>query len=264
MITIIANAIFVVYSKMLKEERFSHILAALKTKGKVAFDTLSSELKVSEDTVRRDIDALHNNGLLLKVRGGAISQSKNPLTFQDRTGYFSEEKNLIGLKAQQFIKSGQTIFMDGGTTICAIAQNLPSNSSFRLITNNLALVPIISKFKGIELIILGGLYDKKTEINTGEQACSEVNNFVADVYFMGTCALHKDFGITAVFQPDGELKQRMLKNAIKTFALVNSAKINLTEHYKVCELTDISGLLTDLPADNPKMDHLRNIGITLI
>lgn len=250
--------------KMLKEERFSYILAALKTSGKVAFDSLASELKVSEDTIRRDIDALHNNGLLIKVRGGAISQSKNPLTFHDRVDYFSEEKNLIGLKAQQFIKSGQTIFMDGGTTICAIAQNLPSNSNFRLITNNLALVPIISNFKGIELIILGGLYDKKTEVNTGDLACSEVSNFVADLYFMGTCALHKDFGITAVFQSDGELKQRMIKNSIKTFALVNSAKLNLTEYYKVCELTDISGLITDLAADDPKIDHLRNLGMALI
>jgi DeoR/GlpR family transcriptional regulator of sugar metabolism len=56
----------------------------------------------------------------------------------------------------------------------------------------------------------------------------------------------------------------MLKNSIKTFALVNSAKLNLTEYYKVCELTDISGLITDLPADNPRIDHLRNLGMALI
>jgi len=249
---------------MLKEERFSYILSTLKKKGKAAFDSLSKELKVSEDTVRRDIDLLHNNGLLIKVRGGAISQSKNPLSFQDRTEYLSEEKNIVGLKAQQFVKNGQTIFMDGGTTICAIAQNLPVNSNFRLITNNLALVPIISKYKNIELIILGGFYDRKTEINVGGQACSEVSKYVADLYFMGTCAVQKDFGITAAFQSDGEIKQLMLKNAVKTFALGNRAKLNLTEHYKVCELTDLDGLITDLSADHSELDQFRDLGLLLI
>jgi DeoR family transcriptional regulator, carbon catabolite repression regulator len=249
---------------MLKEERFNYILTDLKRKGKIGYESLSKKLNVSEDTIRRDIESLHNNGLLIKVRGGAISQSKNPLNFQDRTEYYSEEKNIIGLKAQQLIATGQTIFMDGGTTICSIAKNLPSNSSFRLITNNLALVPIVSKLKGIELIVLGGLYDRKTVINTGTQACAEANKYLADVYFMGTCALQKDHGITAVFQADGEVKQVMLKNAIKTFALGNSAKLNLTEHFKVCELTDIAGLVTDLPADNPTLNPFRNLGILVI
>lgn len=250
--------------QMLKEERFSHILTTIKKKGKVAFNSLSEELNVSEDTIRRDIDSLHNNGLLIKVRGGAISPSSNPLSFQDRTQYFFEEKNIIGLKAQQFIKNGQTIFMDGGTTVCSIAENLPANSSFRLITNNLALVPVISKFKGIELIVLGGIYDRKTETSTGGQTCSEVDKYVADLYFMGTCALQKDFGITAAFQADGEVKQRMLKNAVKTFALVNSAKLSLTEHYKVCEITDIHGLITDLSADQTALGPFRNLGVLLV
>ena len=145
---------------MLKEERFNHILTIIKKNGKADYETLSRELAVSEDTIRRDIASLHNNGLLLKVRGGAISPSKNPLSFGDRTGFLSKEKNVIALKAQQLIKNRQTIFMDGGSTVCAIASHLPPNSRFRLVTNNVALVPIISKLKGIELIILGGVYDK--------------------------------------------------------------------------------------------------------
>src|SRR5450432_4300487 len=130
---------------MLKEERFSHILTLIKKKGKANYESLAGELNVSEDTIRRDIETLHNNGLLLKVRGGAITISKNPLSFQDRSSYLAKEKELIALKAQQLIKKGQTIFMDGGSTNCAIASFLPSDSCFRLVTNNMALVPIISK-----------------------------------------------------------------------------------------------------------------------
>ena len=95
---------------MLKEERFNHILKVIKKKGKVFYETLSEDLDISEDTVRRDIESLHNNGLLCKVRGGAISISNNPLSFQDRTHYLAKEKELIALKSQQLIKKGQTIF----------------------------------------------------------------------------------------------------------------------------------------------------------
>ena len=249
---------------MLKEERFNHILKVIKKKGKVFYEALSEDLHISEDTVRRDIESLHNNGLLLKVRGGAISVSRNPLSFQDRSSYLPEEKELIALKAQQLIKKGQTIFMDGGSTICAIANHLPSNSSFRLVTNNMALVPIISKFRDIELIILGGMHDRDAAINTGVQTRNEVKQYIASLYFMGTCAIQKDFGISAVFQNDGEVKQTMLRNANKTFALVNSSSLNTTEHYKVCDIKDINGMITDLATDDDKLDDFRHLGIRLI
>ena len=249
---------------MLKEERFNHILKVIKKKGKVFYETLSEDLNISEDTVRRDIESLHNNGLLCKVRGGAISISKNPLSFQDRTHYLAKEKELIALKAQQLIKKGQTIFMDGGSTICSIATHLPANSSFRLVTNNMALVPIISKFRDIELIILGGMYDREAAINTGGQTRHEVKKYIASLYFMGTCALQKDFGISAVFQNDGEVKQTMLQNANKTFALVNSSSLHATEHYKVCDMKDIDGMITDLATDDPALDDFRHLGIRLI
>ncbi|HMC84448.1 MAG TPA: DeoR/GlpR family DNA-binding transcription regulator [Chitinophagaceae bacterium] len=249
---------------MLKEERFNHILKVIKKRGKVFYETLSEDLNISEDTARRDIESLHNNGLLFKVRGGAISVSRNPLSFQDRSQYLPEEKEWIALKAQQLIKKGQTIFMDGGSTICAIANHLPANSSFRLVTNNMALIPIISKFKGIELIILGGIHNRETATNTGGQTCQEVKQYIASLYFMGTCALQKDFGISAVFQNDGEVKRSMLRNANKTFALVNSSNLNTTEHYKVCDIKDIGGMITELATDDPKLDDFRHLGIRLI
>jgi DeoR/GlpR family transcriptional regulator of sugar metabolism len=249
---------------MLKEERHTHILTALGKKGKVNFESLSRTLRVSEDTVRRDIDSLHNNGLLVKVRGGAISLSRNPLSFQDRTRFLSEEKNVIALKAQQLIKDGQTIFMDGGSTVCTIAEHLPANARFRLVSNNMALVPILSKYKHIEPILLGGTYDRETAVTTGGQTCGEAGKYIADLYLMGTCALHPDLGISAVFQPDGEVKQSMLKNAGKTYALANHANLHSTEHYRVCALTDVDGLITDLPSDDRQLDDFRDLGIRLL
>jgi DeoR/GlpR family transcriptional regulator of sugar metabolism len=249
---------------MLKEERFTHILTTLNKKGKVDFESLSKVLKVSEDTVRRDIDALHNNGLLSKVRGGAISISRNPLSFQDRSQVLTEEKNVVALKAQQLIKDGQTIFMDGGSTVCALASHLPANVRLRVVTNNMALVPMIAKYKHIDLILLGGTYDRETAVTTGGQTCIEAAKYLTDLYFMGTCAIHPDLGISAVFQPDGEVKQCMLKNAARTYALANHTNLHSTEYYKVCNLKQITGLITDLPTNAPQLDAFRNLGLRLL
>lgn len=249
---------------MLKEERFSHILTLIRKKGKANYQSLAGELNVSEDTIRRDIESLHSNGLLLKVRGGAISLSKNPLSFHDRAQFQMEEKNIIALKAITLMREGQTVFMDGGSTICSVASLLPANAKFRLITNNMALMPIITAFKHIELIVLGGIYDRQTAVNTGGQTCGEAAKYIADLYLMGTCAVHSALGISAVFQPDGEVKQQMLKNAARTYALANNSKLHATEHYKVCGLKEIEGLITDLPADDSRLNDFRGLGIKLI
>ena len=128
----------------------------------------------------------------------------------------------------------------------------------------MALVPIISVYKHIELILLGGNYDRETATNTGVQTCGETDKYIADLYLMGTCAVQKDFGISAVFQTDSEAKRAMLKNAIKTYALGNKAVLNSVAHFKVCELKEITGLITELATDDHQLDQFRNRGIQLM
>jgi DeoR/GlpR family transcriptional regulator of sugar metabolism len=249
---------------MLKEIRLQHILTLLESKDLVTYELLASELKVSEDTIRRDIEVLHKNGLLSKVRGGAMLRSQNPLSFQNRETYLQGGKDIIALKAQHLIKNGQTIFMDGGTTVCAIAAHLPLNASLKIITNNQALIPILSRAPNIEIIVLGGRYDRDTETSSGAQAVDEARKYIADLYLMGTCAIHHEFGITASLQTEGEIKQVMVKNSVKTVALSNLEKLNSVEYFKVCELVDVDVLITDIASNESALDLYRRSDIQLI
>ncbi|MEH6308243.1 DeoR/GlpR family DNA-binding transcription regulator [Olivibacter sp. CPCC 100613] len=249
---------------MVKEQRFDHILTTLKVAEMVTYDSLAQTLNVSEDTIRRDIEILHKNGLLSKVRGGAILRAKNPLTFQDRSSYLKKGKDVIALKVQQFVKSGQTIFMDGGTTICAVASQFPLNASFRVVTNNQALVPILAKNSGIEIVVLGGIYHRDTETNIGAKTCQEVASYIADIYFMGACAADPIYGITASVREDGEVKQSMANAAAKTMVLSNHEKLNHYDFFKVCNLSAIDALITDLPGEDERLDAFRNKNIHII
>lgn len=253
-----------IFVRMIKEKRFEKILLQLKSGNIVTYAQLAALLTVSEDTVRRDIEQLHHNGLLSKVRGGAIARHKNPLAFQDRSAYMSDEKQVIALKTQALLSSKDTIFMDGGTTICAVAEHFNINANYRVVTNNLALIPILQKFKGIDLIVLGGTYNRETQTNVGAGTCDQVTSFVADVYLMGTCAIAADTSVTASVKEDGEVKRAMLRAARNTIVLANSEKIGTWEHFKVCELEKIDTLITELASNDTKLDDFRQSKLRII
>lgn len=249
---------------MLREKRFDYILKQLEKKDFLSYEELAVSLEVSEDTVRRDVDSLHKNGLISKVRGGAMQRSKNPLSFQERNSYLKTEKDKIALKAQQFVKEGETIFMDGGTTICAVGSYFPTNIKLRIITTNIMLFPVFREHSNIELILLGGTYSRQTGSIIGESACKETEKFIADVYFMGTCGVDIRFGISAVVQQDAEVKRAMLRSAKKVVALANQDRLRTTEAHKICNLSQVNVLITNLDSNDEALDEFRNLSIELV
>ncbi|WP_294280510.1 DeoR/GlpR family DNA-binding transcription regulator [uncultured Chryseobacterium sp.] len=249
---------------MLKEERLDIILKELNKKKKIRFEDLAIRLHVSEDTVRRDIDILHRNGLLSKARGGAILREKDPLTFHDRTSFLTKEKDIIALKTQQFLKNGMTVFMDGGTTVCAVVAHMPLDITLRIITNNYSVVPIAQKFNHVELILLGGTYERDLAVTSGLTTCYEASKYIADAFIMGTCAINPEFGVTSVSLTDGETKKVMVQSSKKTIALASRNKLHQSEAFKVCETDRISTLITDLSSDDPELDPFRKSGIRII
>lgn len=249
---------------MLKEKRFEVILKKIEEHITVTYEQLAVMLHVSEDTVRRDIDYLHKNGLLKKVRGGAMLRSKDPLSFQDRTTFATEEKNLIALKAQKFISPGTTIFMDGGTTICAIVKQIPANVPIRIVSNNAALIPVVSQLPNIELIFLGGTYHKEIEITSGTETCQEAQNYLADIYFMGTCAVDAKMGATATYRHEAEVKRAMAKSAKKIIVLADQKKLQRTESFKTINLDQIDALITNLPSDDEYLNVFRHRNILIV
>lgn len=249
---------------MIREKRFEFILQRLKKKAEVTFEELAEKLEVSDDTIRRDIDYLHKNGLLSKVRGGAIPRAKNPLTFHDRQGYLKKEKDVIALKAQQLVQDGMTIFMDGGTTVCAVAEYFPLDIKLRVVTNNYTLVAILAGYQHIEVIVAGGNYDAAQQTFSGYNTCATVAEFNADLYLMGICGVNQAFGVSTTAQQDADVKRAMKRNARKTAVLANHERLGITDAFKVCDIQDIDILVTDLNSDDEELDAFRDLDLQLL
>ena len=145
---------------MLKEERLDYILKKLQTDHKVLQAELSSDLQVSEDTVRRDLESLAQNGQLIKVRGGAIPHSPNPYSFKERIQYHENDKKHIARKALPYLHNGQTIILDGGTSTLTLAKLFPANLHITVITNSVPIVAQLIEHPGQQRVMTRVVHDE--------------------------------------------------------------------------------------------------------
>jgi len=248
---------------MLREERLDYILRKLQTDHKVLQAELSSDLQVSEDTVRRDLESLAQNGQLIKVRGGAIPHSPNPYSFKERIQYHEDDKKHIAGKALTYLHNGQTIILDGGTSTLMLAKLFPANLHIRVITNSVPIVAQLIEHPVIEVIFTGGLIGKDSQTAGGMDTIRMLEKLRADICFLGICSLHPDAGVTGLDLGEADVKSAMVGSANKTIALATSDKMGTAEPFKVCDITRLDTIITDNP-DLPSLKPYINLGIQVI
>ena len=187
---------------MLKEERHQHILDKIKLSRKVLSTDLSVELKVSEDTIRRDLNDLSNKGLIKKVHGGALPIDAKAISYTERSNYNLEGKNSIAKKAVKLIKSGQVIIMSGSTTNLQLAKIIPSDINATIYTYSLPIALQLTEHPSIEIIFIGGKLHKAAQVTVGLDVVSTISELRADLCFMGSGGINISNGMT---EPDWEV-----------------------------------------------------------
>jgi DeoR/GlpR family transcriptional regulator of sugar metabolism len=235
---------------MLKQERFQLILQHLQKDNKVVLPKLSRLLKVSEDTVRRDIKELSAQKLLQEVRGGAIPHAPGPHDFRERENFEIKKKQIIAKKAIGFIKKGQTIIIDSGTSALAVANMLPKDLGLTVVTNSFPIVNMLQERKDIELFFAGGKLMRESYITTGHDTLDFFAGIRADVLFLGVCSIDLQLGITGHYYEECAIKRAMIKSASQVIALSTPEKLNTAEAFNICPITDISGIITSTPASD--------------
>jgi DeoR family transcriptional regulator, fructose operon transcriptional repressor len=146
-------------------------------------ETLCRELNASESSVRRDLAILENQNALKRVYGGAIPvQVAGDYALE--TGRLSDEKTHIARLAASLIEDGQTVILDGGTTVTAVAREL-AHKSIHVITNSLPIAEVLESYRNIELTLTGGYLDPRIRVMLG-QFCEQMLAAIrADAVIMG-------------------------------------------------------------------------------
>src|SRR6202012_3865816 len=121
---------------MLTTHRKQQILSILKRQGQVVAKDMSQEMGVSEDTIRRDLREMAQEGLLQRVHGGALPASPALADFAGRELITPEGKVAIGRAAARMIQPGQVVMLDGGTTARQVARHIPLDARATIITHS--------------------------------------------------------------------------------------------------------------------------------
>lgn len=233
---------------MLKNEREREIINLLKTEdGFVTVKTLCERLYASESSIRRDLTSLEQKGIIKKTYGGAelVKSFSNVISFIKRSHHNINEKKIIAKKAQSLLKDGDIIFLDQSSTAFYLANEIMTNSTLTIITNNIEILSLLSN-SAMKVISSGGILSPENRnCLIGADAHSIFENIRAHKVFFSTKSLSEDGIISDCTREEVLIRNTMLRNAEQKIFLCDSEKIGTNSPYKQTTLDYIDFLISE-------------------
>jgi DeoR/GlpR family transcriptional regulator of sugar metabolism len=249
---------------MLKKERQAYILHQVNLHNKVLSSSLCLDIKVSEDTIRRDLQELAEEGKVIKVHGGALSHSFSQVHFPSNGVYSQNLKKKIAQKAISLIHNGMFVLTSGGTTILEMARSLPPQLKATFISGSIPAILEYMHHPNIDVILVGDRISKNSKITVGTEAIAKIRQMKADMCFLGTNAIDLQHGITDNDWEVVQLKKAMMESSQKVVCLTIAEKINTFQPIQIAESSKIDILITELPPDDPILKPYADAGIKVL
>ncbi len=251
---------------MKKQQRHQIILDEVHIHNRVLLTDLSGILKVSMDTVRRDVKELDDLKKLKKVHGSAVSNGFNIYTDRDREIYELGNKSIIAKKGISLLNKGDVVLISGGSTNLELAKLLPQKLDLTFFTPSLpmAIELLNHTSKNDEIIFIGGKLSRGSQLATGGSSISILSEIKADICFLGTGYLHLEEGITEIDWDIAQMKKAMINASKRLVSLTISEKLNTSNRYKICDINTLDTLITELDPNSTILDQYRERNINLI
>jgi DeoR/GlpR family transcriptional regulator of sugar metabolism len=249
------NFVKIIGVHMLTSQRKQYILNILRRDGQVIAKTVSQELGLSEDTIRRDLRELAHEGLLQRVHGGALPASPAVADFAARQDIQSEAKVAI---------ARQVIMLDGGTTCVQLARSLPHHLGATVVTHSPSVAVELVDHPGIEVILIGGRLFKHSIVSVGAAAIDAIRRIRADVYFMGVTGVHPEAGLSTGDLEEAHVKYALCQQAAETFVLASQEKLGAASQYVIAPLTEVSGLIVEQAVTDDALAPYLALGLSII
>ena len=232
---------------MLKIDRHSYILNELKTKHLVRVSKLAHNMKVTEMTIRRDLQELEDYGHLTRIHGGAKLKPKNFYqedNYNKKISVNVEEKKQIARKVADLIKDNETIFIGPGSTTCYLSEFL-QDKNLNIVTNSLTVFEQFKDNPSCDLIFIGGRYRQKTK--------GFIGYFTQDALSNGI-DLEK---VTISDEEEGRCNETILNNATERYVLADHSKFSTHAFYTFFQLKDLTAIISDDVLDENIKDQYR-------
>ncbi len=232
---------------MLAAERRSRILEKLYEERSVVVSELSREFEVSEETIRRDLEKLSDDGQVVKSYGGAVLNDKMSidLPFNVRQKENPGGKQKIAELVCKEIGDGDHILLDASTTSVFIARNLKQKKRMTIITNSIENLLELSEASDINVISTGGVFNPATMSLLGRRTAEVIRLYNVDKVFMSCKAIDTEKGIMDGNDDISSIKQEMIASASRVYLAVDSSKFSKLALSRICPLSSVDVLITD-------------------
>ncbi|MDR2110322.1 MAG: DeoR/GlpR family DNA-binding transcription regulator [Spirochaetaceae bacterium] len=253
-------------STLFVEERRGKLLDIIKQKRRVTIVELAEGYNLGEATVRRDLIALENKGLVKRAHGGAILADRmaEEIAYNDRVGQNTKEKQAIAAAMVQYVSDGEAIFLDGGTTTLCVANVLRAKSNLIVLTNSPAVAAEIAEVNGTTALLTGGEYHVRVNALFGPLTMAAIRQFRVDHAILGMSAMMPDQGFFTVSHNEAEVKRSVIDYANKTTVVMDSSKIGKSVFSFVCGFDHIDQLIIDSGVPSKVVETLENKGVEVV
>ncbi len=251
---------------MLAIERRNAILAKLNAEGKVIVTDLSREFDVTEETIRRDLEKLDNEGLATKTYGGAIAnKSLNiDLPYNVRKRASVERKQKIAEKIAEMIKEGDYIMVDASSTAIYVTKCIAHLKNITLITNSIEILMELADKSDWNILSTGGTLKKGSLSLVGTSAERMIKGFHVDLAICSSKGIDMNMGITDSNEKDSEIKRAIFAAADRKILAVDATKFDKISFVHVCDLNDVDTIVTDEVPSDRWIEYCKDKGVELV
>jgi DeoR/GlpR family transcriptional regulator of sugar metabolism len=250
------------------EERKIKILELIEEKEKVTVAELAKKFKASEATIRRDLNVLCKNKMIVRAHGGALRKAdfKIETPFDERRLLYLNEKKAIAAASVKLINDGDTILLGGGSTIFQLAKLLDSFKDLRVVTNAIDIAMELSKFENIDITFVGGNIRKNNLVTVGQAPIKFLNDLYIEKLFISVTGVDLDKGVTSTSPIDAEVIIKMLEVSRDKFLLADSSKFGKVCFKKISPISCFDEIITDSKIDIKIAEEIQNSGtkITIV
>jgi len=254
-------------SPMLAEERRLRIAEMLSVQRTVTAASLMESLDVTAATIRRDLAALEREGVLVRSHGGAVSRTLSTnfqLSYEALLRRKREEKEAIAREAERLILDGDTIFLEGSSTVYLVVQHLLRRNRLTVVTNSPPILAQLQHSPGISVMCTGGDLEKDTFYLSGTWTQRALSEIRVDKAILGVSALDTEYGISTSRQAEAEVKRLVGKAAKVRIALADHSKFGKQNFAHVGPVTDVDVLITDSGSDAVVLSDIRKMGLQVV
>jgi DeoR family glycerol-3-phosphate regulon repressor/DeoR family fructose operon transcriptional repressor len=251
--------------------RKAQLAAFVAEAGQVTVSALSERFGVSIDTIRRDLDQLSEEGILVRTYGGAVSPStvSRPDPAVDvRMNIQAKEKEAIATVAATLVENSSSVMINGGTTALALARALHHHRDLTVATNNLLIAPAMPSTAIRELYVLGGAVRSLTMATIGPVTLRTANgadlDISCDLGFIGIGALSVAAGYTTSNVAEAAMMREMIGRSSRVAILADSSKFDRRLFAQVAELAAADYLITDAAPSGELRDALQRAGVEIL